>query len=431
MFRFWIPALVVAALAGCQKGPTTLLIEIAIEQGDTPPPSLLVSLYDRFGAIAPRDERIKNPPPGKLVITGLPDEAQTIRVAMRGGTARARFGALSIDAKPREQKRGTVTLLAAMTDTDGDFVPDVIDNCPTVPNPDQNEAGEGAGNACRELPMDDLTTTVVDNLSTVIEEDLLPDPNADMTPPPPDLTPPPDLIGADLTALPDLKPPADLKPPVDMAIVPDMKPANPTLCPGRVFSGAKVSSRGHSRPAEHVVQTNATVTVSTTRAYRGTRSMKVTNNAPGATLGRIESDNILSPSTTTVYVRAFIYREPGGPAYSAYFEALPAAGGTGYQAATSLLTGALRTYAPNTDVVASTNQFGYGRWDCVEWQLSYGATGFQQLWINDSAAIDMTPLNMPEVDQFFFGWGSMWEDKAGVVYFDEVVIDDARIGCSK
>lgn len=40
------------------------------------------------------------------------------------------------------------------TDTDYDGVPDVCDNCPTVPNPDQAESKrDGIGDACRNIPI--------------------------------------------------------------------------------------------------------------------------------------------------------------------------------------------------------------------------------------------------------------------------------------
>ena len=52
-------------------------------------------------------------------------------------------------AEPGETCQQGFVVLSALADTDGDEIPDVSDNCPTVPNPDQADAdGDGAGDAC-------------------------------------------------------------------------------------------------------------------------------------------------------------------------------------------------------------------------------------------------------------------------------------------
>jgi len=73
-----------------------------------------------------------------------PDGENTVTEAGFCGTdpANVRFGQLCIDdldclALPGETCQQGFVILSALADTDGDEIPDVFDNCPTVPNPDQ------------------------------------------------------------------------------------------------------------------------------------------------------------------------------------------------------------------------------------------------------------------------------------------------------
>src|SRR6185369_16245718 len=48
----------------------------------------------------------------------------------------------------------------ALEDTDGDEIPDVVDNCPTVPNPDQRDTdGDHVGDACETTAPTTTTST--------------------------------------------------------------------------------------------------------------------------------------------------------------------------------------------------------------------------------------------------------------------------------
>src|SRR5690606_6614896 len=53
----------------------------------------------------------------------------------------------------------TPTFTPTPVDSDGDGIPDDMDNCPTVFNPEQEDAdGDGEGDACEPGPVSDLTS---------------------------------------------------------------------------------------------------------------------------------------------------------------------------------------------------------------------------------------------------------------------------------
>jgi hypothetical protein len=138
----------VSGAAAC--GPSAVHIDVALSAGEAAPPALFASVYDRFGALA-RDRRFDAPRlPGQIEIW-FPDRDQTVRVALDGGPASPTpRGAATVAVRPHARSDTQITLSAAVADGDGDRVPDLVDNCPTVPNPDQADAdGDGAGDACQ------------------------------------------------------------------------------------------------------------------------------------------------------------------------------------------------------------------------------------------------------------------------------------------
>ena len=55
-----------------------------------------------------------------------------------------------------------VTVIIQENDTDGDGVPDAVDNCPAVPNPGQEDAdGDGVGDVCDSCPDSILDKRVI------------------------------------------------------------------------------------------------------------------------------------------------------------------------------------------------------------------------------------------------------------------------------
>ena len=144
-------AALLVALVGCD-GRTALVCDIAMAASDEPaPPSLLVSVYDAHRALAINRE-VAAALPGTLVLE-LPDVSQAIRVGIVGttGDAIVMRGAASVEVKAHARTHGRVALDSTLADSDGDGVADVIDDCPTVANADQDDRdGDGVGDACSE-----------------------------------------------------------------------------------------------------------------------------------------------------------------------------------------------------------------------------------------------------------------------------------------
>jgi hypothetical protein len=61
-----------------------------------------------------------------------------------------------------------ITVLDTIADLDGDGIPDAVDNCPTVPNPDQSDLdADGIGDVCDDLPLGPVFSGIVATSSTV------------------------------------------------------------------------------------------------------------------------------------------------------------------------------------------------------------------------------------------------------------------------
>ena len=147
-------AIVMAVLlaAGCRQAPTTVRVSLAAGSGFSAD-DLKISVFDRNGRVVNgSDLGAASRLPGDVVVE-LSGGAGEVRVVAAGWST----GAMTGDAAGRVPvvAGSEVPLLLtlatpALPDSDGDGVPDVIDNCPTVPNPDQASSdGSDVGDACR------------------------------------------------------------------------------------------------------------------------------------------------------------------------------------------------------------------------------------------------------------------------------------------
>jgi hypothetical protein len=163
--RFLASALLLAGavMIGCGKKTElesgAVLLDLSVADGVSTPDELFVSVYDDAGILW-KASRV--PPAGPLVpesathlgtVLIQPGAAQgALRLHVRAQAAGTRVaeGTLAIPAAMRG--RFALTLEAAVpADDDGDGVPDAVDDCPGVSNPDQggcpgtNDGGDDGG----------------------------------------------------------------------------------------------------------------------------------------------------------------------------------------------------------------------------------------------------------------------------------------------
>ena len=149
---------VLLLLAGCTSAPpASLLLTITSAPGAPAPEAVQVRTFDGSGALQPFTSFVAPPPRpdgqlGTVVIypahggdPALRIQAQGMRqgVVISEGTTRATVAS-------GRQETATLALAAARAaDSDGDGVPDAIDNCPAQANERQDDTNrDGRGDAC-------------------------------------------------------------------------------------------------------------------------------------------------------------------------------------------------------------------------------------------------------------------------------------------
>jgi cysteine-rich repeat protein len=146
-------ALLATLLCACQP-PTGLRLHLFLDGGAPVPRIVDVSVYDRFGAVALRQTVGDGTQlPGDVLVL-VSRNAAFVRAVARGTSAGKTLEAAdTIVQVPPDRQLDEVLVLTATVppDRDGDGVPDEIDDCPTVYDPEQtNTGGSSEGDACRD-----------------------------------------------------------------------------------------------------------------------------------------------------------------------------------------------------------------------------------------------------------------------------------------
>jgi hypothetical protein len=395
--------LVAVALVGCGQ-PTTLLIDLSVAPGESTPSSVNVSLYSPRGALA-LDRAVQTPSlPGQLRAI-LPAVDQPVRVGVTAGKLAA---ATTVVARAGSEVEAPLRLSSLTPDGDGDGVPDSIDDCPTVPNPDQSDAdGDGVGDACAS-----------------------PDASA-----PPDLAAPPDALPFD-TGLPDALP-ADARPP-DLA----EPPCTAVLC-----EDFEAKSINQARWA--LTQGNGTATLDAARAHRGLQSLHLHANAIQA--GQLSIDVNLKTTSgmatlhPDLYARAFFYLPSPAPAWGWWAMQTADDAAQTFTQLTVFDNLFLGYYdGPNvpSSFQSATVTMPTDRWVCVEWEVRESVAndggapaGELRAWIegNEVTDLDETPVFTTSQKSFAIGWYFYRPPAlpAADLWADDLILDGARIGCAR
>jgi hypothetical protein len=238
-----------------------------------------------------------------------------------------------------------------------------------------------------------------------------------------------DLAGADLSSADDLSTPPDLLPSASTCVS--------YYSPGQLCESFESGTINGG--IWYVSPMNATLTVDTTRAYRGTHSLKVATGAvtaPTSVHGHIQESSAVG-TANHMFVRAFYY-----------LSSLPFANTYALSSITSVTVSinidigghAAGNFHLNTAGAAPKSQTSTvimptDTWFCFEYEIDQ-PNGIINGWMNDGATpvlnqtgVTMDPLNGASMGIAFYGPSA--DEPAHTVWVDEIIVDGQRIGCAK
>jgi hypothetical protein len=388
---------VLAAAAGCSSSPTTVVIQVSDAQTASLS-SVALTVFDPHGL---RGSKVVSPAPmpGQLTVQ-LPDQAIDLRLVVAGA-------GIVNGVTARSQPHATVTARLALDgvglpDSDGDGVPDTLDDCPSVPDPDQKStAGGPPGDACGGGPLLDMTLPG-DELGVPLDQAMTAG----------------DLAGT---------PPADMTTTVSGSLC----PGSFLLCDG--FESGSISSSTWNT----VTTAGGTITVDSTRAYRGTRSLKASNGA-GSNAASILEQSTFAPgkAPSHFFVRVFVFVPTSFANPPAAIMLTEQTVSPFKQINLQLDSGGLSAF---NDLQAAPGTLGpiggivpKNQWVCLEWEIDV-PNSTVNVWLNGSTVTQLSSntqqlSSSPAIGELGFG---LLGSTAGDVWLDEIAVDSTRVTCAR
>jgi hypothetical protein len=390
--------------AGCGASGTSLVIELSLRAGDPAPSSLSVSVFaDKPLAF---QTTVASPMlPGRLLVQSLPNVDQTLKVVVDGMSTPRTEAGTNIAVVANQQTTVALTLSSLTADSDGDGVPDSIDDCVDVADPRQDHP---------------CTLTGPDFLASI------------------------DLTMGDLLQLT-----GDLSLPwCGVGLASRCATSGLPFCDG--FEGASIdaSKWGIDIGNGTVSIDNGTGTGSPPPC-RGGGSLSSKLNLQGdvGTYGQADLNERKTFPSDPIYMRFFLWYPHTTPAAGLQFgqisqDASPWGGITfGVDGYRHFYFGPYTLPSTGAPTGSDPLTVPLDRWVCLEWMVSNGAVagnaGLSKVWVDgvEIMKMELTPLSTTTGPQFgLFEFGMDTSDGPQPpfgVWFDEVAVDTKPIGCEK
>jgi hypothetical protein len=193
---------------------------------------------------------------------------------------------------------------------------------------------------------------------------------------------------------------------------------------------------------------NAAMTLDSSRAYRGQKSLHIVIVAPdGGTNVFGGAELVWAQSSNPLWIRAFVYMPllTRNNWTAALFRASSANGAQvlGWENPSGFLWSDNNNYGPvRPPTAVSTTPLPVDRWSCVEWLVENGfgqdaaVPGRTRVFVDgvELTALDLMGLEAnPPLGTLYVGsQATISEGRAPLEYWiDEIAIDDQRVGCAR
>ncbi len=256
---------------------------------------------------------------------------------------------------------------------------------------------------------------------------------------------PSDLGGADLAGAP----PRDLSAAVDLAradlATHDMA-THASLCAGlgvKLCDGFE-SATLDARWTNDI--NNGSITVDTSRAYRGASSLHLHTNAeptPSAEPQANVAATAALPIATTIYLRVWAYFPSGTPAtFDQLLNFTDSSNGNGISFSAADGHPIINDYGGSTSAYqfneSSLFSIPTDQWTCLQMQIPQSAaTGIIKIFVDGAEITDDTTnsgANTPPIDRMYLGL-DWYQNPANLpatdIWLDEIIVDDQPTSCAE